>query len=420
MAVPGARSLVSEIMPKGYAISDTKNWTDFKVIDFDLKKPADDDIDVAITHCGICGSDLHTISGGWGPLKVPAVIPGHEIVGKVTQVGKNVKDIKVDDRVGIGAQVGSCMNCRPCKTDNENYCIGDGKGHMVDTYNSIWPDGSVAQGGYSTNIRAPEQFVFPLPDGLASEHAAPMLCAGLTLYSPLYRQNVGPGMRVGIVGIGGLGHFGVMFAKAMGADVVAISHSKSKKDDALKMGATTFVSTKEEPNWAERFQDPPFDLIINTASSSAVDVPAMLSALKPEGRLICVGMPEDEIKLRAQDLAGRGTVCWQAHRAQTTDLAAAWQQPHWLQEGGAQHVQARRGEGREALDRAGGHEGLLQGRGARVQGRQYVPTSASTRADRQSATASSSSRTLLKPAESHSRLAGRTVVPRLYQPLPSH
>ena len=110
MAVPGARSLVSEIMPKGYAISDTKNWTDFKVIDFDLKKPADDDIDVAITHCGICGSDLHTISGGWGPLKVPAVIPGHEIVGKVTQVGKNVKDIKVGDRVGIGAQVGSCMN----------------------------------------------------------------------------------------------------------------------------------------------------------------------------------------------------------------------------------------------------------------------------------------------------------------------
>lgn len=179
---------------------------------------------------------------------------------------------------------------------------------MVDTYNSIWPDGSVAQGGYSNAIRTPEQFVFPIPDSIKSEHAAPMLCAGLTLYSPLYRNNVGPGQRVGIVGIGGLGHFGVMFAKAMGADVVAISHSASKREDALKMGASEFVSTKEDPKWADKFQEKPFDLIINTASTSAVDFASLLKAVKTEGRVISVGMPEDEIKLRVQDLAGKGAV----------------------------------------------------------------------------------------------------------------
>ncbi|KAL4400069.1 alcohol dehydrogenase [Malassezia pachydermatis] len=300
-------------MPRGYAIEDTKNWTDFKVIDFELKTPGDVDVDIAITHCGICGSDLHTISGGWGPLNVPAVIPGHEIVGKVTKVGKNVKDIKVGDRVGVGAQVGSCNNCHPCKTDNENYCIGDGTGYMVDTYNCKWPDGSIAQGGYSSNIRVPEGFVFPIPDAIKSEHAAPMMCAGLTLYSPLYRNNVGPGMRVGIVGIGGLGHFGVMFAKAMGAEVIAISHSARKKEDALKMGATHFVSTKEDPEWFKQFSNKPLDLIINTASSASVDLKGMLSCLKTGGRLVCVGMPEDEIKLRVQDLAMRGALLGSSH-----------------------------------------------------------------------------------------------------------
>lgn len=219
---------------------------------------------------------------------------------------------------------------------------------MVDTYNSKWPDGSIAQGGYSTAVRAPEQFVFPIPEKLASEHAAPMLCAGLTLYSPLVRNGTGPGKRVGIVGIGGLGHFGVMFAKALGAEVIAISHSPSKREDALKMGATDFIATKEEPDWPKRYSDKPFDLIINTASSSAVDLPAMLSALKPSGKVVCVGMPEDEIKLRVQDLALRGTVC--APSGIHTDAAVDRQQPHRLQGGGAQHAQACGREGREALD----------------------------------------------------------------------
>ena len=241
------------------------------------------------------------------------MIPGHEIIGIVSQVGKNVKDIKVGDRVGIGAQVGSCMNCDPCKHDNENYCVGDGKGHMVDTYNSLWPDGSVAQGGYSNAIRAHEQFVFPIPDAISSEHAAPMLCAGLTLYSPLVRSNVGPGKRVAIVGIGGLGHFGVLFAKALGAEVVAISHSGSKRDDALKMGAAEFVSTSDEDKWADKLKAKPFDVIINTASTAAIDFTTLLSVLKTEGRIVSVGMPEDQIKLRVQDLAGKGAFLGSSH-----------------------------------------------------------------------------------------------------------
>lgn len=241
------------------------------------------------------------------------MIPGHEIVGIVSQVGKDVKDIKVGDRVGIGAQVGSCMNCDPCKHDNENYCVGDGKGHMVDTYNSFWPDGSVAQGGYSNAVRAHEQFVFRIPDAISSEHAAPMLCAGLTLYSPLVRSNVGPGKRVAIVGIGGLGHFGVMFAKALGAEVVAISHSTSKRDDALKMGAAEFVSTTADDKWADNLKAKPFDVIINTASTAAIDFATLLSVLKTEGRIVSVGMPEDQIKLRVQDLAGKGAFLGSSH-----------------------------------------------------------------------------------------------------------
>ncbi|CDS82302.1 related to alcohol dehydrogenase [Sporisorium scitamineum] len=302
-------------MPRGYGIADTKNWTDFKVYDFELKKETDDDVDIAITHCGVCGSDVHTISGGWGPLNHDFCIPGHEIIGIATKVGKNVKDIKVGDRVGVGAQVDSCGTCVPCKDDEEQYCQGDEstKKGLVDTYNAEHFCGTKAMGGYSTHIRTQQQFVFPIPEKIKSEHAAPMLCGGLTLFSPLIRNGAGPGKRVGIVGIGGLGHFGVMFAAALGAEVVAISHSPRKKEDALKMGAKQFVSTAEKPNWAEEYKKKPFDLIINTASSNAVDLVSIMSTLKVHGRLICVGMPEDEFKVRIQNFAGNGCLMGSSH-----------------------------------------------------------------------------------------------------------
>jgi alcohol dehydrogenase (NADP+) len=242
-------------MAKGYAIADTKKWTDFKVIEYDLKPAEDDDVTLAITHCGVCGSDHHTISGGWGELAVKEVVPGHEIIGKVSKVGKNVKDIKVGDRVGVGAQVGSCMECTSCKEGHENYCLGskDGKKGCVDTYNAKYPDGHEAQGGYSTAIRAHQRFVFPIPESVTSEDAASMLCAGLTVYSPLTRNGCGPGKQVAVIGLGGLGHYAVLFAVALGAEVTVISHSPKKKEDALKLGAKHFVSTGEEENWYEAY-----------------------------------------------------------------------------------------------------------------------------------------------------------------------
>ncbi len=168
-------------MPKGYAVEDPKRWTEFTIKEFELKSEEPEDVTVAIEYCGCCASDVHTISGGWGPWSTKFVIPGHEIAGKVTQVGSAVKEFKVGDRVGVGAQVGSCMNCVPCKQDNENYCRGDGKRAMVDTYNAKYANGEEAQGGYSTQIRAHEQFVFKIPDGVKSEDAASMFCAGATV-----------------------------------------------------------------------------------------------------------------------------------------------------------------------------------------------------------------------------------------------
>lgn len=209
----------------------------------------------------MCGSDLHTLKQGWGESHLPLVV-GHEIVGKATRVGDNVKNIKVGDRVGVGAKIGSCMRCRQCKGEYENYCA---KG--ISTYvsaasrtlylythvsvtttrqNSEYPDGVVTQGGYSTAIRAHQQFVFPIPDALESRHAAPMLCGGLTVYSPLVTNGAGPGKKVGIIGIGGLGHFALLFAKALGAEVYAFTHSPRKMEDAKKLGADHVVDTNNK------------------------------------------------------------------------------------------------------------------------------------------------------------------------------
>jgi len=285
--LPGNKTASSkETVFKGYGIKDHAKWTDFEIMEFQPKNWTEDDVEIAITHCGVCGSDVHTLTSGWGGADLPLVV-GHEIVGHAVRVGTNVKGVSVGDRVGVGAQIWSCGECRACKSDNENYCP-----QQVDTYNAKYPDGVKTQGGYSTAIRANQQFVFPIPAGVTSEDAASMLCAGLTVYSPLLRNGCGPGKKVGIVGVGGLGHYAVLFAKAMGAEVWAFTHSKSKSEDIKKMGADHIVDIGDEG-----FDEPlkqTLDLIVSTRDvAEGFDLAQYLGMLWIHGSFITVGLPDN-------------------------------------------------------------------------------------------------------------------------------
>lgn len=256
--------------------------------EFTPKAWEETDIDIKITHSGICGSDLHTLRSGWvclfsptfiltsetkllqGPTMYPCCV-GHEIVGIAVRVGSKAEGgIKVGDRVGVGAQNDSCLgrkgDCEECASGMEQYC----KHGMVGTYNGVHYNGDKSYGGYALYHRAPSHFVIKIPDAIPSAEAAPMMCGGITLYSPLKHYGCGPGKKVGVVGIGGLGHFGILFAKALGADkVVAISRKANKREDALKLGADEYIATDDEPDWAKT-HNRSLDLIVSTVSSSKV------------------------------------------------------------------------------------------------------------------------------------------------------
>lgn len=212
---------------------------------------------------------------------------GHEIVGKAVRVGRNVKSIKVGDRVGVGSQARSCgrADCDDCSTGKLNYCP-----NSVATYGLVYPNGEgKSYGGYANYNRTNSTFVFKIPDAIPSEHAAPMLCGGSTLYAPLKKFGCGPGKKVGIVGIGGLGHFGLLFAKALGASkVVAVSRTSSKRDDAIAMGADEFVATEDDPSWHVKHARS-LDLIILTASSPDMPIDGYLSMLRTGGTLVQLG-----------------------------------------------------------------------------------------------------------------------------------
>lgn len=272
---------------------------------------------------------LQCSTGGWGDQKFPLCV-GHgetlknktlnpriwqlttslEIIGRAIRVGPKVTLIKEGQRVGVGAQSYSCGECKQCKNDNETYCPVQ----MMDTYGSEWPEtGIVSQGGYSSHVRTHEHWVFPIPDALESNTVAPMLCAGLTAYSPLVRNGAGPGKKVGIVGLGGIGHFGIMFAKALGAEVWAISRSRAKEADAMKLGADGYIATAEE-GWElpHKFS---FDLIVNCANSSeGFDLARYLSMMDVHGRWISVGLPEEEGQvIKAQNLINNGVLIGASH-----------------------------------------------------------------------------------------------------------
>ncbi|KAK4686082.1 hypothetical protein P7C73_g4051, partial [Tremellales sp. Uapishka_1] len=266
-------------------------WFEYKPKHFD-----DDDIDIKIMYCGICGSDVHTLSSGWGDMsKLYPQVVGHEIVGIATRVGdKAEKGIKVGDLVGVGAQCDSCLECGQCKNQREQYCDNG----QVGTYAGVFgrneaSKGDKSYGGYANYWRGPSHFVVKIPDNIDPAVAAPMLCGGVTLYSPLKQYGAGTtAKKVGIVGVGGLGHFGILFAKALGAEVTAISHSDHKREDAKELGATNFISTGDDAAKACAEHTRSLDLIINTSNDENLPIDAYITLLKPGGHFIMVGVPE--------------------------------------------------------------------------------------------------------------------------------
>jgi uncharacterized zinc-type alcohol dehydrogenase-like protein len=253
------------------------------------------DVAIEIKFAGICHSDIHTVRGEWGEANYP-VVPGHEIAGLVTEVGADVTKYAVGDRVGVGCFVDSCRECSSCLAGNEQYC----KVGMIGTYNAVGRDGQQTQGGYSGAIVVDENYVLAIPDALPLDAAAPLLCAGITTYSPLRHWNAGPGKRVAVIGLGGLGHMAVKLAAAMGADVTVLSQSLKKMEDGLRLGARDYYATSD-PDTFTKLGDS-FDLILNTVSAN-LDIGAYLDLLDVDGALVELGLPEHPMPVPAFPLA---------------------------------------------------------------------------------------------------------------------
>jgi uncharacterized zinc-type alcohol dehydrogenase-like protein len=243
------------------------------------------DVAIDIKFAGICHSDLHTVSAEWGEVTFP-MVPGHEIAGLVTEVGSEVTKYKVGDRVGVGCFVDSCRECENCKAGDEQYCNNPG---MIGTYNAVGRDGNPTQGGYSDAIVVDENYVLRIPDSIPLDKAAPLLCAGITTYSPLRHWGAGPGKRVAVIGLGGLGHLGVKLAAAMGAEVAVLSQSLKKMEDGLRLGASEYYATSDPDTFKKLAGS--FDLILNTVSAN-LDMADYLGLLKLDGTLVELGMPE--------------------------------------------------------------------------------------------------------------------------------
>ena len=250
------------------------------------RDPRAGEVLIDIRYCGICHSDLHTVRGEWGPVDYP-LVPGHEIVGHVAAVGEGVDRYKVGDAVGVGCFVDSCRGCAQCAAGEEQYCE---KG-MVATYASVDPStGQVTQGGYSTRITVHQDYVLRIPEGLPLDRAAPLLCAGITTFSPLRRFGLEAGDELGVVGLGGLGHMAVKLGVAMGARVTVLSTSERKREDALKLGAHAFEVAGSDKTAARRLAKR-FDMILDTASA-AHDYNLYLGMLKIDGTMVLLGIPE--------------------------------------------------------------------------------------------------------------------------------
>jgi alcohol dehydrogenase (NADP+) len=259
------------------------------------RDPGPHDVAIDIKFAGICHSDIHTVKAEWGQPNYP-VVPGHEIAGVVTAVGSEVTKHKVGDHVGVGCMVNSCGICSSCKAGLEQYCTNG----ATFTYNSIDKDGTPTQGGYSQAVVVNENFVVHVPDSLPLDAAAPLLCAGITLFSPLRHWKAGPGTRLAIVGLGGLGHVGVKLGAALGAEVTVLSQSLKKMEDGLRLGASHYYATGDRDTFKKLRNN--FDLIVNTVSAN-LSLGDYLNLLDVEGTFVELGMPERPMEVPAFPLA---------------------------------------------------------------------------------------------------------------------
>lgn len=269
---------------------------------FDRRDPGPDDVAIAIKYCGVCHSDLHVVHNDLGGTRYP-IVPGHEIAGVVTAVGANVTRFKEGDRVGVGCMVDSCRTCASCRAGEEQYCVPG----MTQTYGSPDPKGAavgqtITQGGYSDRITVDQNYVLSIPDSLPLDAAAPLLCAGITTYSPLRHWKVGPGSKVAVVGLGGLGHMAVKLAVAMGAEVTVLSTSDRKRADAERMGAKHFLINSDQD--AMKAAAEKFDLIINTVSATH-EIASHLNLLARDGTMVMLGLTTEGLPVFALPLLWR-------------------------------------------------------------------------------------------------------------------
>jgi uncharacterized zinc-type alcohol dehydrogenase-like protein len=281
---------------KGYVVKSAK--AALEKYEFERRQLHPRDVALDIAFAGICHSDIHQAREEWGPALFP-MVPGHEIVGKVTQVGSQVSKFKVGDTIGVGVFIDSCRKCASCNAGLEQYCVEG----MTGTYNTYERDGkTIAFGGYSNKFVIDEDYAVHVPDNLDKAGVAPLMCAGITLYSPLKNWKAGPGKKVGVMGLGGLGHMGVKFAHALGAETTVFSHSPEKKADALRMGADHFILTKEVKE-LEKYKQT-YDLILNTVSAD-LDLEPYLQLLKLDGTLVVIGLPGKPYAINAGTLLGQ-------------------------------------------------------------------------------------------------------------------
>jgi uncharacterized zinc-type alcohol dehydrogenase-like protein len=287
---------------------------ELRPLQFERRDLRADDVAVRVTHVGVCHSDLHAVEGL--AAGAPPLVPGHEFTGEVSAVGSDVTAFRVGDRVAVGNIVDSCGRCSSCRAHRESYCLE----FPLLTYGGVDPrDGAVTQGGYSTEYVVRDAFVYPLPPGLDPAAAAPLMCAGVTTWSPIRRAGVGPGQTVGVVGAGGLGHLAVRFAKALGAEVVVFTTSPAKVAAARELGADDVVVSTDEAAMAARAGS--LDVVVDTASA-AHDLSPLLRTLRLDGRLVLLGLPE-RLDVETMALLGRSlTVSGSGGSDETREMLA--------------------------------------------------------------------------------------------------